>query len=114
MTPRFLPWVNGQPVLMLTDGQKKRNKFRNIGDDFSFGYVGYKGTYRIPMAMCLRCRHCLSVLGQRFTLEATNFGVISKYMVGKATNLNIINQKEQIREEREISHRLSPKWSVAI
>lgn len=88
-------------MLMLTDGQKKRYKFRNIGDDFSFGYVGY----RTPMAMCLRCRHYLSVLGQKFTLEATNFGVISKYMVGKATNLNIINQKEQIREERETSHR---------
>lgn len=90
-------------MLMLTDGKKKRNIFRNKGDDFSFGYAGYKSIYRIPMAMCLRCRHHLSVLGQRFTLEATNFGVISKYMVGKATNLDIINQKEQMREEWERS-----------
>ena len=104
MTLRFLPGVNGQPVLMLTDGKKKRNKFRNKGDDFIFGYVGYKDIYRISMAKYLKCRHHLSVLGQRFTLEATNSGVISKYIVGKATNLlDIIYQKEQIREERETS-----------
>ena len=95
--------------------KEEKNKFRNKGDDFSFGYVGYKDIYRISMAKYLKCRHHLSVLGQRFTLEATNSGVISKYIVGKATNLlDIINQKEQIREERETSQGWSPKWSVAI
>ena len=71
--------------------QKKRSKFGDKGDD-SFGDAEHKGYLQNIQGHVSKTQaFVLYVLRQRFTLEVTNFGVICKYMVDKATNLDMIN-----------------------
>lgn len=92
-----------QPVWILTEGENKRKGVNLEIKVMTSGLemLGIRGIYRTPKGMCLR-HNCFYVLGQRFTLEVTNFGVISKKMVGKATNFDMVNQKEQ-GTKREMS-----------
>lgn len=58
---------------------------------------------KISTDMCLRYRHLFIHI--RTEVHTRNkFGVISKYMVGKATNLDMVKQKQHIGGKREMGH----------
>lgn len=61
-----------------------------------------RDTCKTASGMCLRCGHCsrdTCKIANGMCLRCghyNNFGVISKYMVNNATNLDMVNQNEHI------------------
>lgn len=61
-----------------------------------------------PRACIQHTGICLYALGEKFTLKITHFRVISKYMVARAMNLDMANQKEHARGKRKMDQGQSP------